>query len=263
MGFFDDLSQRLFGGTQSGGGQQVDPSQQQFLDLLRRQASTTFNQQQQGAQQQGFASAGQLGGLGQGFLGQLGQAGQGIDSFQPGNELTGFSGQGFVDNQIESLTDVLNRNLSFNLQGINQQAAATNTFGGGRQGVAAGTAIGDTQLALGAGTSNILQQDLLRRQQAAGQQFQGGLFAGQSNQQAQIAGAGIGAQSALGGLGQLGGQFNLSQAGFNNAFQPLANFGNIIGQPTILGAGQGQNFGQGASNAIANNGQAIGSIIPF
>ena len=263
MGFFDTLSQQLHGGGSQQQQQFVDPGQAPFLQALRQQGQSTLNQF--GGQQQasGFASAGQLGGLGQGFLGQLGQAGQGIDSFQPGNELTGFSGQGFVDNQIESLTDVLNRNLSFNLQGINQQAAATNTFGGGRQGVAAGTAIGDTQLALGAGTSNILQQDLLRRQQAAGQQFQGGLFAGQANQQAQIAGAGIGAQSALGGLGQLGGQFNLSQAGFNNAFQPLANFGNIIGQPTILGAGQGQNFGQGASNAIANNGQAIGSIIPF
>jgi len=208
-------------------------------DQLGADALADFAKFRDANTDRGFDAANQLSAQGQGFLNTL-QGGGG--HFGPGNQLNQFTGPGNVNQQVESLTDILNRNLSFNLQNIGQQSALGNTFGGGRQGVTAGTAIGDTQLALGQGVSDIFRNDRQQQLQAATSQFQGGLFAGQQNQQANL-------QGALGGLSQLGGQFDLRQSGFQNVFQPGINTAGILGNPISL---QGQGSRPGLISALGS-----------
>ena len=230
MGFLSDITDTLFGGSESQQTSFVDPAQQPFLNMVRNEGVDLFRQLDRANFNAGFAQQNRLGGQGQQFLNTLGQAGSTLDPFTSG---------GFADEQIDSLTDILNRNLQFNLGQINQNAALSNTFGGGRQGLAQGTAIGDTQLALAAGASDILQGNRAMNQQAAG--LQGQLMN----------------QGALGGLTQLPGQFNLSTAGFQQAFQPLVNTANIIGGPTILGqgtSGSGPGFLGGLGQFMGNSG---------
>ena len=216
-----------FGGTTTRSTDFVEPNQQAFLRQLRFLGLQAFNATGEQQARSGQFNANQLSSQGRGFLGELGAG--------AGSRLTPFSqDNGFAGVQIQSLSDILNRNLSLNLNQIGQQSAINNTFGGGRQGVAEGTAIGDTQLALGAGASDILQGDLQRRQQAA---------FGQS---------GLQAQSALGGLSQLGGLFNLSQAGFNNTFQPVRNFADIIGSPITLNASKSSETSTGGLDFLGN-----------
>ena len=182
---------KIFGETK-GGGSTVDKDQQPFLQFLREQAQGQFEQYGQQQTAAGFGLAENLTGQGQGFLNTLGAG----------------SNQQVADSQIESLTDILNRNLSMNLGRIGGNASVGNTFGGGRQGVMEGTAIGDTQLALASGVSDI--------------------YADQNQ---------MNLLGATAGLGALQGQFGLGMSGFANQQQPLGNFANMIGQPTVLSRG--------------------------
>ena len=219
----DVLGQTIIGGSVSGGNSFVDPRQQQFLDQIRGrglfqlrniQGSPGFGDVPGGGQtslESGFSNANQLSGAGQGFLGNLGNIGDGTAA----------------NAQIQSLTDLLNQNLDRSLQGIGQQSALGNTFGGGRQGVAQGQAIQGNQLALGSGIADILDQ--------------------QQNQQLS---ANLGGQSSLGGL------FDLSQAGFNNAFAPLQNLAALVGPPTVLN----RNASQESDGALNSFGGFLGGL---
>ena len=179
----------LLGGSDAA---QVDPAQQPYLEDLRNRATKNLDQYGAWQTQAGFNLADRLTDRGYGFLDTLGAG----------------SNQQVADSQIESLTDILNRNLSMNLGMIGGNASVGNTFGGGRQGVMEGTAIGDTQLALASGVSDIYAN-----------QNQNNLL------------------GATAGLGAIQGQFGLGMSGFANQQQPLGNFANMVGQPTVLSGG--------------------------
>lgn len=222
MGFFDDLSQRLFGGEQTQQQQRIPEFQQKQLESLFQLAA-----QQQGAQQSGFN---QLPGLGQ----QLGQASSliGGQAFQQGQQagsaLAPFTGQGNLAPQIAGAGNAIDFFLQRQLSGaggIDQQANQFGQFGGGRNQVERGAAIGTAGAAFGQQVGDIFQQDLLRRQQAAGQQGQqqlGGLLGGTQ----------LGLQGLLQGFG-------LQQGGLLGSFGGLNQLSSILGQPTVLGSGTG------------------------
>lgn len=189
MGLFSDI----FGGSESSGRSYIDPVQQDYLyrgygrayeQLPGAQAQVPFYQQ-----------------FGQQLLGGLQNAGA---------PLAPFVGEGYTQQQIGSLQNLLNQNLSENLLPmIGNNALFANGFGGSRQGIAQGLAVRGTQQALSEGATGILGQDIMRRQQAA----QGM--------------AGIGAQGALGALSFLPQQLNLP-------FSPLQGYMNVLGPPTVL-----------------------------
>ena len=170
----------------------VEKGQEPFLQYLREQAGDQYREHGKSQAYAGHQLANRLTDQGYGFLDTLGAG----------------ANQQVADSQIESLTDILNRNLSMNLGMIGGNASVGNTFGGGRQGVMEGTAIGDTQLALASGVSDIYAN-----------QNQNNLL------------------GATAGLGALQGQFGLGMSGFANQQQPLGNFANMVGQPTVLSGG--------------------------
>lgn len=220
MGFFDDLSQRLFGGVQQQQQDRIPEFQQKQLDSLFQLAST-----QQGQQQSGFN---QLPGLGS----QLGQTSQniGLQAFgqgqQAGQGLAPFTGEGNLGPQIGGSFNAINFLLNKQLGGaggIDSQANVLGGFGGGRNQVERGAAIGTAGAAFGQQVGDIFQQDLLRRQSAAGTQ-------GQLNLSGLLGGGQLGLQGALQGFG-------LEQGGLLGSFGGLQQLGGILGSPTVLGSG--------------------------
>lgn len=204
MGLFADI----FGGGSSSSSSYVNPAQAPFLQDLwgRGSAATT----------QALGQVPQYQQMGNQFLGSLGNAGQALQPFMA----PGFAGQ-----QIDSLSALLNRNLSENLlPQIGSQAQMAGGFGGGRQGIAQGVALRGTQEALASGATDIMAQDLLRRQQAAG------------------AYSGLQAQGASAGLGYLPQQLNLGMS-------PLMNYAGIVGSPNVLNQQQ-QQFSTGVIPAL-------------
>ena len=199
MNFFN----KLFGGgsTKSSSG---PPAEQ--LPFLKNmwQAADTLRSQQEG-QLAGMNVGGIAGGLaqqGQQYTGTLAQGGQ---------ALAPFAQQGFGGQQIAGLQSLLNNNLQRNLlPQISDAAQLSGGFGGGGMGVAQGVALGDTQRALFEGAGGIMQADLMRQQQAAGQ------MGGQ-----QLAGN----QAALSGLGGLY-DLQVNQP-LQSMFMPLVSQGGI------------------------------------
>jgi hypothetical protein len=167
----------------------VEKGQEPFLQYLREQAGDQYREHGKPQAYAGHELANRLTEQGYGFLDTLGAG----------------ANQQVADSQIESLTDILNRNLSMNLGMIGGNASVGNTFGGGRQGVMEGTAIGDTQLALASGVSDI--------------------YANQNQ---------MNLLGATTGLGALQGQYGLGMSGFYNAQQPLGNFAKMIGDPNNM-----------------------------
>ena len=224
MGFLTEL----FGGSERQQTTQsstfLSPFQQPFLQQQFQSAQNLAQAQAGPISQQAFGSAQQLGQQGQDFLGGLGS--------QAGGQLDPFIGQGPTQQQIGSLGDLLQRNLGQSLGQVNQQAVGSGGFGGARQGLAQGQAIGDTQLAFGAGTAQILGQDVQRRQDAA------------------LGQAGIQGQTALGGLGSLQSLFNLGLSPFGAQFQPLQQAANVIGGPIRETQATGQATGTGTPGII-------------
>ena len=224
--------------SQQTGSTFVDPNQQAFLQFLRTQGQG-IAQGQLGAGGVGdFAQqqANQLGGIGQGFLQNL----QGIAG-------GGGAGQQFLEQRLSQQNPFLNEQISqlgtdisdqFNqsiLPGIRRNATAVGGLGGAREGVATGLAAQGAQDAFAQQAASLRFQDIGMRQQAAGQLQQG------QNLQA---------QAALGGLGSLGGLANLGLSPFAAQFSPLAQFGNLLGGPTVLSQSQGTSSGSGSSSAF-------------
>lgn len=208
----------------------VDPSQQPFLDFLR-----TAGQDIAGGQigQIGGAAgnlAGQLGGIGQQFLGQLGGIGQ---QQGPGSTFLQerLSQQNpFLNEQISQLgSDIGQQFQESILPGIRRGAQVVGGQGGGRQGVAEGIAATGASDAFARGAGALRFGDVQQRQQAA-----------TALNQNQIAQQSLQAQSALGGLGSLQGLFNLGLSPFQAQFAPLQQLASILGGPTVLQQGAGQ-----------------------
>ena len=246
----------------SSGSTFIDASQQGFLDFLRNQGQSLVQQQTQagGIGDQATQAAQQLGQQGQNFLdifsqgaqGQLqGQqaqqqaANQAISGQGPGGQfLSGAVQQGnpFLNSQIQSLGQQIGQNFQNQiLPGLQSGANQVGGLGGGRHQIAQGLAAQGAQQAFGQGAAALGSANF-GQQLGAAQALQGGALQGGA-----LAGQGVSQQFGAGqaGLGSLGGLFNLGQAPFQQAFNPLQNFAGLVGAPTVLSQNQGQNTSSG------------------
>lgn len=215
----------------------IDPAQAQFLQQLRSQGQDLASQQLPQIQEQSLALQQQLGGQGDILGGALQGQATGQNPFVGGLQQLGSQNNPFLQQQIAGVGGDISRFLQQNLQGIGQGFASANQFGGGRQGLAEGTAIGEAINEFGQQSANLRGGDLTRQAQAL--QAGGGLQQG----------------AALGGLSQLGDRFNLGLGSFGAAFQPLLNQQQLVGAPTVLGQSQGT--GQSSSNSFSLQGGII------
>ena len=198
----------------------LDPSQlgnqqqliTQFQDIIS-QFQGMFNQQPGIGAAAGGAST-QLG------LGAAQGAGQGLEQF---------TGQGFLAPQIQGSFNAIQHLLGQQLGGpggVDQSANLAGGFGGGRNLVESGAAIGTAGAAFGQQVGDIFRNDLQRRQEAAGQQGQQQLF---------------GTSLGLQGLQQ---GFDLQQQGLLGAFGGVNQLSGLLGPPQQIGGG-----GTGAGQA--------------
>ena len=224
------LLSSLFGGSKSSTQpgfifpEQVGPLTEQF-GAARQLAGQQLPQ----IQQMAGPLSGQLLGQGQQFLQGLQGAGQNL------NQFTQTGQPGGVEQQLAALQGLGQFNLNQSLEGITDRGIAAGGIGSARSGLAAGQSAGLSNLGFMGAAGGLLQSDIQRRQQAG------------------IAQAGIQAQSALGGLSQLQGQFNLGISPFQAQFSPLLNAAGVIGSPQPL---------QGASSRSEQRGitQGFGDI---
>lgn len=198
MGLFS----KLFGGNKSSSGPPAE--QMPFLKNMWAQSEQVRNQLQQQLQQQNPSQIAQgLAGMGMGNIAGLSNAGAGMAPFAQ---------QGYGGQQMAGLQSMLNNNLFTNmLPQIRDSAQMAGGFGGSGMGLAQGTAMGETNRTLFEGAGSIMQQDLMRQQQAAGQQGQ---------------------LSLAGNLGALGGLTDMYSLGVNaplsSLFAPLSMQGGVM-----------------------------------
>jgi hypothetical protein len=198
----------------------VDPRQQPYLDFLRNAGQGYYQQYGQGAGQFAQQQGGQLFGQGQQYLNNL-QSNPFMTNLQtqgtPGGD------PNLINQQVGQLGADLGRNFQQQLlPGIRRDAIGLGGFGGTRQGVAEGLAAQGTQDAFARGATDIYSQNA------------------QMANQANIAGAGINAQSQLGALAGLGGLFDLGMGQYTGGFSPLLGLSQIFGQPTVLDKSKGK-----------------------
>lgn len=132
--------------------------------------------------------------------------------------------QGYFD----AANSAVNRNLTRNiLPGIESTAQMAGQYGGTRQGIAEGIALSDANQQATDLASTMFGQaydaDQNRQLSAAGSYIQTGL--GAQGQAATQGGNTINAANSL---------YNLGMDPYNRAWQPLQNYSNIVGGPTIL-----------------------------
>ena len=199
----------------------IDPAQAAFLQNLRSQGSDLAAQQLPQIQEQSLQLQNQLSAQGDVFGGALQGQATGQNPFVGGLQQLGSQQNPFLDQQIQGIGGDISRFLGQNLQGIGQGFASANQFGGGRQGLAEGTAIGEAVNEFGQQAANLRGGDLQR--QAAALQAGGALQQGASAQ----------------GQAGLGDRFNLGLGSFGAAFQPLLMQQQLVGAPTVLGTSQG------------------------
>ncbi len=204
----------------SGSRQLVEPEQRPFLDFLRN-SSQRLVQQQSGGLLQMFPQAEALQAQGQQFLGDLRS-----NPFLSSLQTQAGGNQALVDQQIGQLgTDIGQFTNEQLLPGIRRDFVGVGGLGGARNQIAEGLAAQGAQRAFSSGVTDILSADAARASQAA------------------TTGAGLTAQSALGGLQSLQGQFNLGLSPFQSQFSPLLNMNQIVGPPNVLGRSSAFNFG--------------------
>lgn len=185
-------------------------TQQPFLTSLFQNAQTLFGNQ---GFQQGDAAQGMVNNLFSG-AGPWAQAGtnpavqQLMQYGQQGNPHLQQQIQGYG----QDLGDFYRQQL---LPGIQGQAGLAGQQGGSRQSIAAGMAGDSIAKQFAQGATNL-------RSNAYGQGIQATGMAGD------LAGQNI---------GQMGNLFNLGMSPWQAAWQPLMNFANLIGGPTVLGGG--------------------------
>jgi len=190
------IHENLFGGSRTERGF-MDPAQAPYLDFIRSQG-------------QGIAE-GQLGQIGPyaqqlsgGLMGQANQFMQGMGQ-NAGQQLNPFISGSSLQPQLQGLAEVGQQFLGRGLGQIGGGALQSGGYGGTRQGVAEGQAIGDATGQFMGAAGSLIGQDMMRRQSAAMGQ------------------AGLQQQSALGGMSQMGNLYNLGMSPFSAEFAPLQN----------------------------------------
>lgn len=195
----------------------LDPFQQQFQQNVSGLAQGAFDQLQPGFAQQAQQLGGQLSGQASDFTSSLLGTATGQNRAAQNLQQLGSQSNPFLEQQIQGLGGDFQRQLQQSLQGIGQGFAAANQFGGSRQGLAEGQAVGQSVQAFGTQAAGLRGQDLSRQAQA--------------NQ------ALLGAQNQAGAIGQagLGDQFNLGLAPFTSQLGFIGQLGGIGGAPQVLG----------------------------
>ena len=148
----------------------------------------------------------------QGIANGLAQQGQGYANTlaQGGQQLAPFAQQGYGGMQMAGLQDQMQQYLGGAFKQAGDAAQMAGSFGGTGQGIQQNQAIQDAGRTLFQGAGGIMQQDLMRQQQAAGQMGQQQL---------------LGNQAAM---GSLGGLYDLQvNAPMQSLFQPLVTQGGI------------------------------------
>ena len=209
-----------FGKSSSSSSSFIDPAQQPFLDFLRNTGQGLVGQTMPGAQQFAQQQGGQLFGQGLDFLGGLQNNPFIAQLFQQAQ-----GSPDLVNQQVGQLQADLGRAFQQEvLPGIRRDATAVGALGGSRQGVAEGIA--------GQGFADAFSRGVTGIQTAAADRAL----------QAGTAGAGIQAQSLLGGLSSLPGLLQLGLGQFTGQFAPLSLFSDIVGGPTVLDRSRGRSF---------------------
>ena len=199
--------------------QAIFAPQQGGLESLFSAAGDLFQNQQAAQTASGFQQAGQLSAAGQNFLGGT-QALADPRSQIAAQEASLASGLGnLFQNQLNPA--------------ISSNAINAGGFGGSRQGVAQGQAIGQLGQAYTEGLGDITAR---------------------ANQQA------LGAQGQ--GIASLGSLFDMGMAGYNNAWNPLQQYQSLLGAPTVLTQAQGTSYGsqESASKSKSSSFSAGASI---
>lgn len=195
-----------FDQSQTSTSQAIYGPQGSGLDSLYGAAGNLFGQISGGAQAQGMQLSDQLSGLGQGFLGQM----QGLSD--PSAQIAA---------QEKSLSTGLGNLFSQQINpAISSQAIGAGGFGGSRQGVAQGQAIGQLGQAYTEGLGDITARA--------------------NNQALQAQGMGI---------GSLPGMFDLGMAGYNSQWSPLQQYAGLLGGPTVLTQSAGTSYGEQSSQS--------------
>lgn len=230
----------LFGkifGESKNKSQSGPPSQQMpFLQNMWQNAQNMAQQQSQyfgspvGGQNLPTQTAQGLVNQGQGYQTALAGA---------GSQLAPFAQQGYGGLQMAGLQDQLQQQLGQSFGQIRDAGQMAGGFGGAGMGIQQNQAIQDAGRTLFQGAGGIMQSDLMRQQQAAGQMGQQNLIGNQA------------AASNLSGLYDLG-----INAPMQSLFQPFVTQGGInqgynssssrgSGTPGVLGAVSGNfNFGK-------------------
>ena len=194
----------------------LDPFQQGFQQNVSNLANQQFQASQGSFNQQAQQLGGQLSGQAGDFTNSLLGTAQGTSLAAQRLQQLGSGSNPFLQQQISGLGGDFQRQLQQGLQGIGQGFASANQFGGSRQGLAEGQAIGQSVQAFGTQAAGLRGQDLTRQAQA--------------NQ------ALLGAQNQAGAIGQagLGDQFNLGLAPFTSQLGFIGQLGGIGGAPQVL-----------------------------
>ena len=206
----------------------------------------------------------------------LAQGGGGLDFQQllePGPQLEG---------QLGALQTAIQRNLAGTLGTTGRQASVAGQAGGDREAFFAREAGQEAQTAFAGGAADLFASDLAQRRglAATAAQFQlgqqqnviqaniaqqgqrglsadilGGLLGTQTGAFGAAGNLGLaqqqsGTQAGLGGLGALGGLFNLGLAPFGAQFQPLQALAGILGSPSILSESGSFGLSQGTSGGF-------------
>ncbi len=153
----------------------------------------------------------------------LGAGGQGLQTLLNANSPQ------VQQQQLSALNQFSQQNLRGSLGQVDQNALGSGGFGGTAQGLAQGEAIGQSNTAFNLGASQIL-----------GQQQQ------------------LGLQGAQAGLQSLGGLFDLGLAPFSSQFQPLQQFAQLLGGPTVLNQQDAAGQGRSTSQAFGMRGGLFG-----
>lgn len=141
-----------------------------------------------------------------------------------------------LNSQISQLRDESGRLFSEQLNpAITSRAVAGGTLGGGRQGVAQGQAIGDTERAFMEGVTQLQTQNQARKDTAA----------------ATIASNSLGAATT--GLGALPSMLDILTQGNNAELGVYSDLSGIIGGPTVLSQSQSESstFGSSIQEALS------------
>ena len=191
-----------FGKSKSKSSSGPPAEQMPFLKNMWQAADTLRNQQQKQLRAMNPRNvANQLTQQGQGYANTLAQGGQ---------QLAPFAQQGYGGLQMAGLQDQMQQFLGGAFKQTGDAAQMAGGFGGSGQGIQQNQAIQDAGRTLFQGAGGIMQQDLMRQQQAAGQMGQQQL---------------LGNQAAM---GSLGGLYDLQvNAPMQSLFQPLVTQGGI------------------------------------